>query len=112
MSKQTESQSCGCGCGCGEASPARPANLPDWASAGDEELVCHCGQVSKGAIKEAVLLGAYTLPLIKSMTGACRGKDCETKNPLGRCCAVDIQELIRLYHQGPSDWMNKGPCSC
>jgi bacterioferritin-associated ferredoxin len=77
MSDLHKTESCGCGCGCGEDSVARPASLPNWAKADDSALVCHCGQVSKGAIKEAVLLGAYTLPLIKSMTGACRGKDCE-----------------------------------
>ena len=112
MDKQAEAQSCGCGCGCGEESAAGPEGLPDWAAASDHELVCHCGQVSKGAIKEAISMGAYTLPLIKTLTGACRGRDCESLNPRGRCCAVDIQEMIRLYHQGPPEWLNKGPCSC
>ncbi len=105
-------QGCGCGCGCGEEASLPVSRLPDWASAPDDALVCHCGKVDKAAIKNAVQMGAYTIPLVKIMTGACRGNDCETLNPLGRSCAADIQELIRLYHQGPPDFITKSSCSC
>jgi NAD(P)H-nitrite reductase large subunit len=102
--------SCGCGCHDSENKASKPTDLPDWAQAPGETLVCHCGQVSKSKIVEAIRLGAYTLPLVKTMTGAGRGNDCEAKNPLGRCCIPDIQELIRLYHQEPPQWQEWKPC--
>ena len=92
----------GCGCGCGEM-PAMidPELGPYWRDAPATELVCYCGKVSKGAIVEAIQRGAYTLPVIKIMTGACQGKDCEELNPRGRCCSKDIQQLIELYGTRP-----------
>lgn len=101
-----------CSCGCGGHDDIAPTNgiMPDWKKASDEEVVCHCCKVSKGQIRQAIEMGAYTIPLVKVATGACRGKDCERTNPLGRNCAADIQELIRIYHQGPPEWLERGPC--
>lgn len=98
-----DQDSCGCGCGCGETPAAVDPELGAfWKDAPATEIVCYCGQVSKGSLVEAIQRGAYTLPVIKIMTGACKGKDCETLNPRSRCCAKDIQQLIALYGQRPS----------
>ena len=112
MQKDLDSAHHDCGCGCGGGAGPKVGNLPDWASLAEDTLVCHCGRVSKGEIKRAVEMGAFTLPLIKVMTGACRGKKCESLNPLGRCCEADIHELIRLYHPGPPEPHGQGGCSC
>lgn len=95
--------SCGCGCGCEETTGRSDPALKDyWQRAADDELVCYCGQVSKGVIVRAIMLGAYTIPVIKVMTGACSGRDCQTLNPRGRCCAEDIKCLIELHASRPS----------
>ena len=94
-------ESCGCGCGCGAGPLLDPELSARWQDAPGDELVCHCGQVDKAAIVGAIEAGSYTLPLVKLMTGACQGSDCEKLNPQGRCCEIDIQALIALYAQPP-----------
>jgi NAD(P)H-nitrite reductase large subunit len=73
----------------------------DWARAPEEELVCPCAGVSKARIREAIAQGAYTLALVKILTGAGREDACRRKNPRGRSCHPDILELIRIYYDGP-----------
>jgi NAD(P)H-nitrite reductase large subunit len=91
----------GCGCGCGShGGQFLKMDLGlDWAAAPDDEIVCGCAGVDKAAVVKAIEMGAYTLPLIKTLTGAGRGSDCEQTNPRGRCCRPDIEELIRIYAQ-------------
>ena len=102
---------CGCGCGGHGGSCATPADMPDWKNLPDETMVCHCNQVDKGAVRRAVEMGAYTVPLLKISAGAGRCKpDCGKTSPLGRCCEPDLHELIRIYHQGPPEWLERGPC--
>ncbi|RJX29517.1 MAG: hypothetical protein C4525_14410 [Desulfarculus sp.] len=95
-------EGCECGCGCEEIAGGDPALREYWRQAPDQELVCFCGQVSKGQIVRAIMLGAYTIPVIKIMTGACQGRDCQTKNPRGRCCDADVKCLIELHASRPS----------
>lgn len=59
----------------------------------DEEVVCECGKVTKRAIVDAVKNGASTLPLIKIITGAGRGRPC----PNDHGCLVDVREIIARY---------------
>lgn len=101
-----------CGCGCGQHGPAEDGPPPsrDWAQAADDELVCYCQTVSKGSLKEAIRQGAYTLPLLKAMTGAGRGRQCKQRHPLGRGCEADLEELIRLYAQPPAGLAVTGSC--
>jgi len=80
----------------------------DWSQADGDEVVCHCLGVNKRTIVEAIKSGAYTLPLVKTMTQAGRGKDCKRRHPEGRTCESDIDELIDLYSDIPRD---KG-CDC
>lgn len=112
MHQEDGSGSCGCGCGCGcdLPAPASDQNLPDWRALPDSETVCFCHGVTKGEVRRAVEMGAYTLPLIKAATNAGRCKPGCGDNPRGRCCAPDLMELIRLYHQGPPEWATRGPC--
>lgn len=91
-------QGCGCGCGGHGEGPGIPPSR-DWAAAGDEEIVCHCGQVTKRAIVEAIELGAYTLPLLKTLTGAGRGKRCAETNPRGESCEADLATLLERYRR-------------
>jgi hypothetical protein len=53
--------------------------------------------VTKKVLVDAIQMGAYTLPLVKTMTGAGRVRRCDENNPSGRSCEADLAELIRLY---------------
>ena len=96
-------QSCGCGCGRHDGDHSlRVAPTRDWTQASDEETVCYCQTIAKGALVEAIRQGAYTLPLLKTMTGAGRGRQCKQRHPDERGCEADLEELIRLYAQPPA----------
>lgn len=97
LSHDHEHQGCGCGCGGGDfGQPMR-----DWATAGPDEMVCPCRGLDKAAVQGAIAAGAYTVALVKIMTGAGRGRDCERKHPLGRSCLADLEALVRLYADPP-----------
>ncbi len=100
----------GCGCGCGGQAPAGLDLGIDWARAPESEVVCACAGVSKARIREAIAQGAYTLPLVKILTGAGQDDACREKNPRGRSCHADILELIRIYYHGPPPL--EGGCGC
>lgn len=97
-----------CGCGCGDQG-GEPTNT-NWKQASDDEMVCWCNKVTKGEIRKAIQMGAYTLPLVKAATGACRGHDCKRLHPRGVDCTGDVMELIRIYHDGPPEWVTRGSC--
>ena len=59
-----------------------------------EELVCYCGNVTKGQIIESIRQGERDLPALKAKTGAL-GEDCAKKNPRGRCCTPEIVKLLK-----------------
>ncbi len=101
-----------CGCGCGGHQQALPdLDLGiDWARAPDSEVVCACAGVNKARIRQAIEQGAYTLALVKILTGAGRDDACREKNPRGRSCQADILELIRIYYHGPPPL--EGGCGC
>jgi hypothetical protein len=105
MSHDHDHQSCGCGCG-GHSSPTPSGR--DWASADSSEIVCPCLGLGKAAICAAIQAGAFTLPLLKVMTGAGRGGDCARLNPWGRSCEADLAALLRLYAQPPAGWPQGG----
>ncbi|MFH1059960.1 MAG: (2Fe-2S)-binding protein [Pseudomonadota bacterium] len=97
MAREHEHQGCGCGCG------GEPAGEParDWARAGSAAMVCPCRGVDKAAVMAAIASGAYTVALVKTMTGAGRGRECGEKHPLGRSCLADLEALVRLYADPP-----------
>lgn len=101
--------SCGCGCG-GHGGPSGPATR-DWKAAPDSEIVCHCHGLTKGDILAAIEQGAFTLPLVKTMTGAGRGGDCKAKHPAGVSCEVDIDHLLGIYATPPAGHTGGG-CGC
>lgn len=71
--------------------------MKDWEKAGLEEVVCYCHTVTKGDIIDAIADGAETLEQVSASNNAGDGKDCATKNPSGKCCAVDIQAVLDIY---------------
>jgi bacterioferritin-associated ferredoxin len=93
----------GCGCGCGSHGPqiaARPSR--DWGQVPDSQIICPCLGVSKGEILAAIHAGAHTLPLLKTMTQAGRGRDCRRLHPQGRSCETELAELVALYARPPA----------
>jgi len=50
----------------------------------DDDLVCFCGGVTAGEIRQAKLAGAQTIDDIRRMTGACTLGRCKELNPKGR----------------------------
>lgn len=105
MAHDHGSHACGCGCG-GHAAPA-PASR-DWATAPETEIVCPCLGLTKADICTAIRAGAFTLPLLKVMTGAGRGRDCARLHPQGRSCEADLAALLGLYAQPPAGWSPGG----
>ncbi|MHC4518030.1 MAG: arsenite methyltransferase [Planctomycetota bacterium] len=63
----------------------------------DAQIICYCKGVTKAAIVEAIQDGTQTLDDVRHVTTACTGTECQTKNPSGRCCSGDIQELMATY---------------
>lgn len=85
--------SCGCGCGCGETPIVDNELAQRWRQAPDDEAVCPCAGVDKGAVKAAIAAGAYTAPLVKVMTGVGREVGCRQR----RQCQADLEVLVALY---------------
>ncbi|MBN1333718.1 MAG: (2Fe-2S)-binding protein [Synergistales bacterium] len=83
-----------------------------WLEKGAHETVCYCKNVSKMQILSAITIeGAKNLDDIKRITGACTGGECKVKNPSGKCCSGDIQEILDLYLPIWSD-MREGAEDC
>jgi len=59
--------------------------------------ICYCIDVDEATIVKAIKGEAKTLKAIKETTKACTGNECKEKNPKGRCCSVEIKELIKLH---------------
>jgi len=59
-----------------------------------DETICWCGAVSKYSILEAKRNGARSLDDIRRMTGACTAGRCKELNPRGRCCSIEIMQLL------------------
>ena len=71
--------------------------MRNWKDAKNSEMVCYCKEVDKATIVEAINNGAETLKDIQSKTTACTGNECKVKNPSGKCCSGDINELLKIY---------------
>lgn len=65
----------------------------------DAQIICSCKGITKAVIVQAIHDGARTLDDLRRITTACTGTECKTKNPSGRCCSEDIQELITMYQK-------------
>jgi len=73
----------------------------DWKTASGKTIVCYCMNVNKQNIVTAIQSGANSLKQIQKITKACTGNRCKTLNPLGRCCHLDIIELLKIYGDKP-----------
>ena len=69
----------------------------------DNDLICYCMEVDKKTIVDAIKDGSDTLKSIRQDTKASTGKECKIKNPLGRCCAKEVIQLIEIYADKKSD---------
>jgi NAD(P)H-nitrite reductase large subunit len=112
MHELDDKSGCGCGCGHHNVAPLTAYDGPDWTKEPDDAVVCHCLGVTKGQVLEAIKMGAYTVPLLKIMTGTVNGNECKQKHPLGRSCEVDLEQLIRLYQDVPPPFESSGGCGC
>lgn len=70
---------------------------PIWfKSDANPKYICYCNKVTEEQIIEAVVnKGAKSIKDIIALTGAMKNGECETKNPLGKCCSPIIQEAIK-----------------
>ena len=57
--------------------------------------ICYCIDIDEETIVKAIKNGADTLSKVKETTSACTGNECKEKNPKGRCCSVEIKQLIK-----------------
>ena len=58
--------------------------------------ICYCIDVDEATIVNAIKNGADSLKKVKEQTKACTGNECKEKNPKGRCCSVEIKQLLKL----------------
>ena len=59
------------------------------------KYICYCNHVTEEDIINAVVShGAKDMKDIIRLTGAMKNAQCETKNPLGKCCGPIIEEII------------------
>ena len=72
----------------------------DWETAPEKTVVCYCADINKQTIVSAIQSGANSIKKIQQTTGACMGNRCKELNPLGRCCHLDIIELLKIYGNG------------
>lgn len=70
--------------------------MPIWFKKdANPKYICYCNKVMEQQIIEAVLhKDAKDMKDIITITGAMKNGECETKNPLGKCCGPVIQEII------------------
>ncbi|CAE09873.1 (2Fe-2S)-binding protein [Wolinella succinogenes] len=61
-----------------------------------DDLVCYCEGVTYQEIIEAIKQGATNVREVAQATGACKSAGrCGELNPKGRCCAIDILEILQ-----------------
>ena len=63
------------------------------------EIICHCSQVGKQEILQAIKDGARTLQDIREKTNACTIGNCKKLNPKKICCSGDIVDIINMSKQ-------------
>ena len=70
--------------------------MPIWFKKdANPKYICYCNQVTEEQIIDAILnKDAKDMKDIIRITGAMKNGECETKNPLGKCCGSLIQEII------------------
>lgn len=71
-----------------------------------DQIICYCKNVTKKEIERAIKNGAETLSDIQTMTKAFTGIESQTLNPKGRCCNVDIFEILK------EQFGDIGSCPC
>ena len=77
-----------------------------------DEIVCYCRNVKKSEIVNAIKKGAKNIKDIQLMTKACTGNKCKELNPKGRCCSVEIIEILKEFDitDTKSECCKKGCC--
>ena len=70
--------------------------MKDWKNEPDSSIVCFCNNIDKKTIINSIKLGNNTLDKIRRDTKACTNGNCKIYNPSGKCCSIDILELIKL----------------
>ncbi|CAH2214227.1 Copper chaperone CopZ [Tepidibacter aestuarii] len=71
-------------------------NVPIWFKKyADPKYVCYCNKVTEKQVIYSVLNdGAREMKDVIKLTGAMKNGQCETKNPLGKCCHSLVQDAI------------------
>ena len=60
------------------------------------KYICYCNKVTEQEIIDSIIdKNAKDMKDIIKTTGAMKNAECETKNPLSKCCGSRIQKIIR-----------------
>jgi NAD(P)H-nitrite reductase large subunit len=59
-----------------------------------DEIICWCSAVTKETILKAKQNGAQDMDDIRQTTGACTVGRCKELSPRGRCCSIEIKQLL------------------
>lgn len=70
--------------------------IPIWFKKdANPKYICYCNKAREQEIIDAMIYkNAMNMKDIIRITGAMKNGECETKNPLGKCCGSVIQEII------------------
>jgi len=52
----------------------------------DDVPICYCSDLTRGEIKDALRNGCKTIKDVQKYTKKNKKANCETRNPLGKCC--------------------------
>lgn len=71
--------------------------IPIWFKKdADPKYICYCNNVTEQQIIDAIVNeNAKNMKDIIRITGAMKNGECETKNPLSKCCGSVIQKIIK-----------------
>jgi hypothetical protein len=61
----------------------------------DPKWACYCSKVTEAEVIDAVVTkGATTMREVLRITGAMKNSQCQSNNPLGKCCHLIIQDAM------------------
>lgn len=73
--------------------------VPLWFKVGaSPKYICYCSQVTEKEIIQAIVNdGAKTIKELIEITGAMNNCNCELNHPTGRCCSIQMKEVLEKY---------------
>lgn len=62
----------------------------------DKAIICHCGNITLGEIKTAIMKGNTSIQSIRIYLNKQKSGECKTMSPSGSCCHSRFNKIIQL----------------